>query len=433
MAADPSLSERELEILRLVATGVSNKEIATQLGISPNTVKVHLRNIFSKIGAPTRTAATLYALENGLAIAPALETAPPPSPAPEPPAQPSLPPPQTAPAQPRPWLLTTAALLVLGLIAAFYALPALAGRAPLAGASPPASATPRPAALQRWKQQPPAPSTLSGMSAAAYEGSIYLIGGADSHGPTAAALRFDPALAAWQTLAPRPVAATDAPAAVLGEKIYLPGGLGANGLPLDRLDVYDPRADGWETRAPLPVPLSGAALAAFEGRLYLFGGFDGSRPRGEVYAYDPQRDAWSLAARLPAPLAYAAAVPLEGKVLLVGGERGGSALRAVLAFYPQRAADGENPWEQRASLPAPRPRAAAASLAGIVYLAGGESPGQPPLLEYQPQQDAWQALGGGPALGLSPVLVPLDTRLHLIGAQEHWSYQAIYTLLVPLP
>ena len=51
MASDVELSDREKEILKLVATGVSNKEIAYQLGISPNTVKVHLRNVFTKIGA----------------------------------------------------------------------------------------------------------------------------------------------------------------------------------------------------------------------------------------------------------------------------------------------------------------------------------------------------------------------------------------------
>ena len=75
MASEVELSDREIEILKLVATGVSNKEIAYQLGISPNTVKVHLRNVFTKIGASSRTEAAFTAVRMGLVeqLAPTIE------------------------------------------------------------------------------------------------------------------------------------------------------------------------------------------------------------------------------------------------------------------------------------------------------------------------------------------------------------------------
>ncbi len=64
--ASAPLSDRELEVLRLVATGRSNKEIADALVISPHTVARHLQNIYLKIGVPSRTRATAYAFEHAL-------------------------------------------------------------------------------------------------------------------------------------------------------------------------------------------------------------------------------------------------------------------------------------------------------------------------------------------------------------------------------
>src|SRR5512139_1077718 len=64
------LSERELEILKLLATGLSNKEIASQLFLSVNTVKVHLRNIFGKLGVQSRTEATVMAIQRGYVVVP---------------------------------------------------------------------------------------------------------------------------------------------------------------------------------------------------------------------------------------------------------------------------------------------------------------------------------------------------------------------------
>jgi NarL family two-component system response regulator LiaR len=60
------LTERELDVLRLVARGDSNMQIAEELVISVNTVKSHLKNILSKLGMENRTQVAAYALEKGL-------------------------------------------------------------------------------------------------------------------------------------------------------------------------------------------------------------------------------------------------------------------------------------------------------------------------------------------------------------------------------
>lgn len=60
------LTERETEVLRLLASGMANKEIAAEMHISETTVKTHVSNILMKLGVPSRTQAALYAVRIGL-------------------------------------------------------------------------------------------------------------------------------------------------------------------------------------------------------------------------------------------------------------------------------------------------------------------------------------------------------------------------------
>jgi len=65
-AGEAALTEREREVLRLIAAGESNAEIAHRLGLSIHTVERHAANIYPKIGARGRADATAWALRHGL-------------------------------------------------------------------------------------------------------------------------------------------------------------------------------------------------------------------------------------------------------------------------------------------------------------------------------------------------------------------------------
>ena len=60
------LTDREVEVLRVSATGLTKRQMARRLTISEKTVGTHLEHIYSKVGCSSRAAAVLYAMEHGL-------------------------------------------------------------------------------------------------------------------------------------------------------------------------------------------------------------------------------------------------------------------------------------------------------------------------------------------------------------------------------
>jgi DNA-binding CsgD family transcriptional regulator len=66
-SAPAELTEREVQVLRLIARGLTSAEAARELGIQPKTVGSHIEHIYAKIGASNRSVATLFAMQHGLA------------------------------------------------------------------------------------------------------------------------------------------------------------------------------------------------------------------------------------------------------------------------------------------------------------------------------------------------------------------------------
>lgn len=432
------LSERELEILCLLATGASNKEIAQQLFISTNTVKVHLRNIFSKIGATSRTEAAMYAVSRGLVQGPAQAASAGLAPQDAGSAGEVAAPPQrrASPLAANQGWFFLLALLVIGSVglaaASYFSRPG--GTAP--------SNLPTPTDTPRWQALAAMPTARFGLALAAYENQIYALGGETAQGVTGAAERYDPVADSWAKLSVKPTPVGDVKAAVIGGKIYVPGGRLASGGMTNIVEVYDPRLDTWTQSAALPAALSAYALVTFEGKLYLFGGWDGSRYLDTVYEYDPEVSAWASRTPMPSGRGFAGAVVAGSKIYVIGGFDGKHALPANDQYLPEADAAGSSPWKADAPLPEGRYGMGAASVADIILVLGGDAPGSKvsPLLEFLPSNRTWQEFQSPLPHSWSGLgLIPLGARLYILGgryqdkpADNNLAYQVIYTISIPV-
>jgi DNA-binding CsgD family transcriptional regulator/N-acetylneuraminic acid mutarotase len=439
---DNELSGREREILRLVATGASNKEIASRLFISANTVKVHLRNIFAKIGVASRTEATLYAIREGLHQVEGLPRSEPDLSAPLEPQTPivsEIVPRRDASASAwrQRWGLAVAAFVIV-----LVSLVGLVGA--IRQASPVAFASPAPPAAQsRWQAHAALPTSRCGLAVAVYESRIYAIGGETAQGATGIVERYNPASDTWTTLSSKPTAVADVSAAVVGGQIYVPGGrLDAEHVRISALlEVYDPRQDRWEQRARLPEPISAYALATFEGKLYLFGGWNGKQYLESVYEYNPAQDTWQVHTPMSVARGYGGAAVVAGKIFVIGGYDGREVVSENEAYLPERDDGRDMPWSRHARLPLGRYGMGVASISNTIYVIGGEgdSSAALPPLEYLQEQDKWQPFESPfPKPWTYLATIPLGTHIYGIGGKaegayssQHMAYQALYTILLP--
>lgn len=361
--AENPLSKREQEILELVAQGLTNQEIARDLVISLNTVKVHLRNIFAKLEASSRTDAIVKAAQAGWIAVSGMDEAAGPAAVPaQPPAEPAL------AAWQRVYFFAAAALvlavlLLPGLYSRLADRPAAndlsdAGRRRL-GAAERVDAS-------RWTSLAPLPEPRSRLALAAVEDRLAAIGGEGPDGVSGAVFLYDTETNGWLPGSDKPTAVANVQAGVLDGLVYVPGGVLGDGATSTALEVYDPAGDVWTTRAALPVPLAGYALAVFDGQIYLFGGWDGAAYGDSVWVYNPAADAWSDRSPMPTLAGFAGAAALADRILVAGGFDGRQEYAACSAYYP-----AEDRWEACAPMNLPRGGLGMAADGTSVYAIGG--------------------------------------------------------------
>lgn len=442
------LSQREQQVLELVVTGASNKEIAKKLVISVNTVKVHMRNIFEKLGVQSRTEASTLAIQGGLVSV--AESGSPDNDT------------ESSPAAARTFLIEANPALSLPRWQQFYLLSALllallVAFVPLLTRETPNAApelpvlyrqapTPAPAAAQpanpanRWATRNPMPTGRAGLALVAQGNRIFAIGGVRGNNQATRSVEiFDAAANSWAEGSSKPTAATNILGAAVGGQIFVPGGCTDDGQAADMLEIYTPQSDEWTSGAALPAARCGYALAVLSDTLYLFGGWNGQIFEDTIFAYSPAKDTWDvLPQTLPKPMGFAGAAPLNGLIYLAGGFDGNNELAQTYAFDPQTGAlTPKAPLnESRGGL------GLIGGAANLYAIGGGWNHALNTSEKYDPATDAWSTFET-PFNGKwrNPGLTAIDTTIYAAGgwdgsAEEFMdsfvSYQYLYQLFLPI-
>ena len=410
--ANTELSEREVEILQLLATGLSNKEIASQLYLSVNTVKVHLRNIFAKLGVQSRTEATLVAIQRGYVNVPGAttpasseaggttvpnaEAATDRSGVPQADLEPisvSLPAIEIEPPLPVKQRLALIGIAVIAIGLAFIAVPRGSaqnngGVGPFSDSAAASDVAAASSSATTWQQISMMSQARGRLAAAALKGQIVAIGGETPGGITGLVEVWDVAGQKWHTGQNKPLPVANVSAAVLDGKVIVPGGYTSAGTPTTAVEAYNPISDTWTSLASLPEPRFAYALAVQDGKAYLFGGWSGHDYANTTYIYDLHSNRWTQGAPLPIGRGFAAAAPLGDAIYVVGGYADGREFDRCDRYLPK-----EDRWEPCAPMSVGRGGLSLLPIAGQLFAIGGGWTGYLTFNErYDPNSNSWSVV-----------------------------------------
>jgi DNA-binding CsgD family transcriptional regulator len=331
------LSERELEILKLVAQGKANKEIAVELFISVNTVKVHLAKIFQRIGVASRTEATLYAIKHEHVENP----------------NHSLVNPQDQQVESRvelvvPETVTVERALVKRSVAdiirkfwwafgiGFLVLASFTVAWDRGWIFPKPTPDPILAAMNedRWKELAPMSVARANMAVTVYDNKIYVIGGETEEGVTGLTEVYDIATDTWARLPDKPTPVTNAKAVAVGGKIYVPGGKDVSGNSTNVNEFFDSQRQLWIVDSPLPLPLNAYALSSYEGEIYIFGGESDGVSTDSVMLLDPNSHKTIELPNLSSRKKDLSVINQGTDILVVGGINEAGNLPSIDVFNP---------------------------------------------------------------------------------------------------
>ncbi len=418
--------------MQLVATGITNRQIAYQLSISVNTVKVHLRNIYTKLGAESRTEAAMIAIREGwiaIAEASAEEDAAAGSvkaAASEPIKE--LVEEQVKPMPPLPWAYRLALIGVALAVILVTLVSAPPGRASLSNnginEGLPLNGSGDPSVTENtlvdrdssWRELAQMPTRRAHFAIASVDGRIFAIAGQVSTGVTAKTEIYDPKNDIWSRGLDKSLPVMYVAAAVVDSDIYVPGGCDANGIPTDVVEVYRTTEQTWQTVSPLPEARCASAVTTIGEHVYVFGGWNGHRYVSTVYAYDPLSDTWEERTPMAVNRGFAAAAQLEGVAFVVGGYDGEHELKTCAQYLPN-----QDTWVDCAPLSISRGGLGLVSLGGSLFVVGGG--GWSSYLgfneRYQPSTDAWDTIETPlVAEWRGPGVVASGTSIYAIGG---WS------------